>query len=228
MKDLLRLLRLLGPYRGWMALGGLLALVTLIANVTLMATSGWFIAAMAVAGASGASMNYFTPAALIRAAAILRTVGRYLERLVTHEATLRQLAGMRVWFYAHLEPLAPARLQQLHSGDLLSRIRSDIDALDNLYLRTLVPVAVAVAGLALCTAYLAAFDPGVALFTLGMLLAAGVLLPAWTRRHGGTGPAGAWSRPRRSCAVWPSTASRGCRSCWSTALRSPRRSACTP
>ncbi len=184
MKDLLRLLRLLGPYRGWMALGTLLALITLIANVTLMATSGWFIAAMAVAGTSGASMNYFTPAALIRTAAILRTVGRYLERLVTHEATLRQLAGLRVWFYAHLEPLAPARLQQLHSGDLLSRIRADIDALDNLYLRTLVPVAVAAAGLALSFAFLAVFDLGIALFALAMLLTAGVLVPLWARMRG--------------------------------------------
>ncbi len=184
MRDLGRLFRLLGPSRGWMALGALLALITLIANLTLMATSGWFIAAMAVAGASGASMNYFTPAALIRAAAILRTVGRYLERLVTHEATLRQLAGLRVWFYAHLEPLAPARLQQLHSGDLLSRIRADIDALDNLYLRTLVPVAVALAGLALCVAFLATFDLAVAMFTLGMLLVAGVLVPLCTRALG--------------------------------------------
>lgn len=184
MREFLRLLRLLGPYRGWMALGACLALITLIANWTLMATSGWFIAAMAAAGASGASMNYFTPAALIRAAAILRTVGRYLERLVTHDATLRQLAGLRVWFYAHLEPLAPARLQQFHSGDLLSRIGADIDALDNLYLRTLVPITVAGAGLALCTAFLASFDSGVALFALGMLLVAGVLVPLWTQSRG--------------------------------------------
>jgi ATP-binding cassette subfamily C protein CydC len=184
MKNLLRLLRLLGPYRGWMALGALLALITLVANWTLMATSGWFIAAMAVAGAGGLSMNYFTPAALIRASAILRTLGRYSERLVTHEATLRQLAGLRVWFYTHLEPLAPARLQQLHSGDLLSRIRSDIDALDNLYLRTLVPAAVAVVGLALCFAFLASFDLGIALLTTGMLMVAGVLIPLWTQARG--------------------------------------------
>jgi ATP-binding cassette subfamily C protein CydC len=167
-----------------MALGAILALITLIANLTLMATSGWFIAAMAVAGGSGASMNYFTPAALIRTAAILRTIGRYLERLVTHEATLRQLSGLRVWFYRHLEPLAPARLQQFHSGDLLSRIRADIDALDNLYLRTLVPVAVAAAGLALSFAFLAAFDLGIALFALAMLLTAGVLVPLWARISG--------------------------------------------
>jgi len=88
----------------------LLSTAALIANVTLMAVSGWFIAAMTIAGTAGVSMNYFTPAAIIRTSAIVRTAGRYGERLVTHEATLRLLASLRVWFYEHLEPLTPTRL----------------------------------------------------------------------------------------------------------------------
>lgn len=143
MKELLRLWTLFRPYRGWMLAGTLIALLTLIANVALMALAGWFITAMAVAGAAGIAINYFAPAALIRLSAIVRTAGRYTERLVNHEATFRLIAELRVWFYRHLEPLAPARLQQYHSGDLLSRIRADIDALDNLYIRVLVPAAVA-------------------------------------------------------------------------------------
>src|SRR5690606_6146208 len=117
------------PYWKPMVLGVLLSFVTLISNVGLMAVSGWFIAAMALAGLAGVSMNYFTPAALIRTFAIVRTVVRYGERLVTHEATFRLLSGLRVWFYTHLDPLAPARLEQYRSGDLLSRIRADIDTL---------------------------------------------------------------------------------------------------
>lgn len=187
MTELLRLWRLFAPYRGWMLGGFAVALVTLLANVTLMAISGWFITAMAVAGASGAAINYFTPAAIIRASAIGRTVGRYLERLINHEATLRQLAGLRVWFYRHLEPLAPARLQQYHSADLLSRIRADIDALDNLYIRVLVPVLVAVtAGLGFFV-FTALYDLGLALLLLGMLIVAGVLLP-WLSRALGSAP----------------------------------------
>ncbi|MGD8875907.1 MAG: thiol reductant ABC exporter subunit CydC, partial [Gammaproteobacteria bacterium] len=108
MSDLLRLLHLFRPYLGWLLLGIVLSFITLLANVALMALSGWFITAMAIAGAAGVSMNYFTPAALIRAAAIVRTAGRYAERLVTHEATFRLLAELRVWFYNKLEPLAPA------------------------------------------------------------------------------------------------------------------------
>ncbi|MET0052750.1 MAG: hypothetical protein ABW095_16935 [Candidatus Thiodiazotropha sp.] len=131
MNPVMRLLSILGPVKGWLLLGGLIAFVTLLANVILMAISGWFIAAMAVAGVAGVSMNYFTPAAVIRACAIVRTVGRYGERLVTHEATLRLLSTLRVWFYERLEPLAPAILEGYRSGDLLSRLRADIDTLDH-------------------------------------------------------------------------------------------------
>ena len=187
MTELSRLWTLFQPYRGWVLGGFLVALLTLVANVALMAVSGWFITAMAVAGASGVAMNYFTPAALIRGSAIGRTAGRYLERLINHEATLRQLAGLRVWFYQHLEPLAPARLQQYHSADLLSRIRADIDALDNLYIRVLVPVLVAAtAGIGFFL-FTALYDLTLALLLLTMLLVAGVLLP-WAARRLGTGP----------------------------------------
>ncbi len=184
MNELLRLWHLFRPYRTWMLGGFVLALVTLLANVTLMAVSGWFITAMAMAGAAGVAMNYFTPAALIRGSAIARTAGRYFERLISHEATLRQLAGLRVWFYRHLEPLAPARLQQYHSADLLSRIRADVDALDHFYTRVLVPMLVAiVAGIGFFV-FTALFDLGIALLLLAMLLLAGVGLPLLTRRLG--------------------------------------------
>ncbi len=184
MKELLRLWRLFQPYRGWILGGFVIALATLVANVTLLAISGWFITAMAVAGGAGVAMNYFTPAAVIRASAMGRTAGRYLERLVTHEATMRQLAGLRVWFYRHLEPLAPARLLQYHSADLLSRIRSDIDALDNLYIRVLIPVLVALTSAVGFVLFAAWFDLRLGLLLLGMLLVAGVLIPFWARRRG--------------------------------------------
>ncbi|WP_462322039.1 amino acid ABC transporter ATP-binding/permease protein [Halochromatium sp.] len=184
MSELIRLWQLFRPYRGWMLGGFAVALVTLLANVTLMAISGWFITAMAVAGAAGVAMNYFTPAAIIRGSAIGRTAGRYFERLITHEATLRQLAGLRVWFYRHLEPLAPARLMEYHSADLLTRIRADIDALDNLYVRVMVPVLVAITAGTAFFVFTALFDLGLALLLLGMLMIAGVLLPWWGHRLG--------------------------------------------
>ncbi|MGE5152795.1 MAG: thiol reductant ABC exporter subunit CydC [Bdellovibrio bacteriovorus] len=187
MKDLWRLLRLFRPYAGWMALGIVLSFITLVANLTLMAVSGWFIASMAIAGAAGVSMNYFTPAAIIRACAIARTLGRYGERLVTHEATLRLLSTLRVWFYERLEPLAPARLQLYRSGDLLSRIRADIDTLDNFYLRTLVPTLTAALASLAFLLFLWRYDSALALILLGLLLLGGVGVP-WVVRSLGEGP----------------------------------------
>lgn len=187
MKDLWRLLPLIRPYAGWIALGILLSRSTLIANVTLMAVSGWFIASMAIAGAAGVSMNYFTPAAIIRACAIVRTGGRYGERLVTHEATLRLLAGLRVWLYERLEPLAPAGLQRYRSGDLLSRIRADIDALDSFYLRILAPTVTAILGALVFILFLLAYDSRLALILAAFLLLAGGGIP-WLARILGDAP----------------------------------------
>lgn len=184
MKQMLRLLALYRPYYGWMALGVLLSLLTVLANLTLMAISGWFITSMALAGAAGVSMNYFTPAALIRGSAIVRTGGRYLERLITHEATLRQLASLRSWFYQRIEPLAPAGLQMHHGGDLLSRIRADIDTLDNLYLRLLVPGITALLATLLITLYLTTYDSGLALILLSTMALAGIALPLLAMRLG--------------------------------------------
>ncbi len=184
MTELIRLWKLFRPYWSWMLLGTAAAIVTLIANVTLMAAAGWFLTAMASAGIAGVAINYFTPAAIIRASAITRTLGRYGERLINHEATFRLIASLRVWFYQHLEPLAPARLQQYHSGDLLSRIRADIDALDNLYVRVLVPMVVAGVSILAFTLFLLFYHPLLALSGLSFLLIAGVAVPIWAQARG--------------------------------------------
>ncbi len=182
-----RLLGLARPYRGWLALGALCAVLTQLASVGLMAVAGRFIAAMALAGAAGVLLNYFLPAALIRLFAILRTGGRYLERVVTHEATFRLLAHLRTWFFQRLEPLAPARLERHRGSDLLQRIQADIDTLQNAYLRLLVPVVVAVAGVLVVAIVLAGTMPQATAAVVTVLLVAGVALPV-AMRHLGEAP----------------------------------------
>lgn len=176
-KVFLRLLGLYRNYRGWLLLGAFLSLLTVLANVGLLAISGWFITAMGVAGASGAAINYFTPAAIIRALAISRTAGRYGERIITHEATFRLISALRVWFYRKIEPLAPAGLEDRHSGDLLTRIQKDVDRLDRFYLRLLLPVTVAAAALLIFSAFLAHYDALIAGTILSLLLIGGIALP---------------------------------------------------
>ena len=182
MRDLIRLMRLYQPDRLWIAGGLALGLLTILANFALLSLSGWFLASAAVVGLAGyAAQNAFNllaPAAGVRFFATLRVVCRYAGRLVDHEATFRQLALLRTYLYARLETLAPAALDLERSGDLLSRLVSDIDRLGDVYLRVVAPFAVfALAALAM-SAWFLLFVPlagGVLLF--GLVLA-GIVVPA--------------------------------------------------
>ena len=178
-----RLLILFKPYWGWMALGIILSLITLLTNVGLLALSGWFISIMAIAGVAGVTdINYFTPSASIRALAIARTAGRYIERVVSHEATFRLLAELRQWFYNRLEPLAPAVLARYQSGDILSRISADINTLENFYIRILSPIIVAIISLILYALFLAQYDEHLLMAEIGLLLLAGLIIPILINR----------------------------------------------
>jgi ATP-binding cassette subfamily C protein CydC len=181
-----RLLRRLhGDDRRWLAAGAALALLSTLSGIGLLAVSGHFITRMALVGAGGAAINYYTPAALIRLFAILRTGGRYAERLVTHEATLRVLARLRTWLFGCLVPLAPARLGGMRSAELFSRLRADVDALEHAYLGTLVPLAVAAGTTLAVLATVLCWLPVLVLPLALLVVAGGVLLPRWTMRQGG-------------------------------------------
>jgi ATP-binding cassette subfamily C protein CydC len=172
-QELLPFLKLFRVHLKWMVLGILCGLLAVVSAVGLLALSGWFISAAAFAGLTVASaqlFNFFHPGIGVRLFAIGRTLARYAERIVSHDATFRILQTLRSWFYIHLEPLAPSRLMMFRSGDILNRIVADIDALDNLYLRVLSPSTVALVTSMLVVAFLWIFDPVIALST-GLYLA---------------------------------------------------------
>lgn len=177
MKELWRLLKLFSPYKFWLIGGVFVSLASMLANIALMGVSGWFIAAMGLAGVTGAAINYFTPASIIRACAIIRTGGRYCDRLLTHEATFRIIAVLRRWFYDHLEPLAPAILSKERSGDVLSKLMGDIDTLERFYLGFIVPAAVAFLASIIIVAFLYLYDPLLALIVGGLLAFVGGVIP---------------------------------------------------
>ncbi len=178
----MRILRPARGQRGWMLAGVGLGVAVIAANAALMAVSGWFIASMAVAGVTQASFNYFFPSAAIRLLAILRTTGRYGERLVTHEAAFRILADLRSWLFRRLIPLAPAGLERYASNDLAGRLRADVDSLESLYLRIIAPVCTGLASILLAALFVACFSVTAALAVLTLLVLAGLLVPIWTRR----------------------------------------------
>lgn len=166
----------------WLIAGILAGIMVIGANVALMAVSGWFIASMAVAGVSKTAFNYALPAVAIRALAIIRTLGRYAERLVTHEAAFRMLADLRSWLFERLIPLAPAGLEGYAGGDLSGRLRADVDNMESLYLRIIAPISTGLAVILLAPLCLSLWSSAAALILLAALLAAGVALPFATRQ----------------------------------------------
>ncbi len=168
MNTVLRLLRLLKPFAGWVALSALLSLATVAAGVGLLGTSAYLIARAALHPSIGALQVAIVG---VRFFGISRSVFRYSERLASHSANFRLLARLRVTAYRALEPLAPARLQAFQSGDLLSRATADIDTLENFYVRVISPPLVAL----LTTVGMGLFAGSYA-GPLGLLVALGLAL----------------------------------------------------
>jgi thiol reductant ABC exporter CydC subunit len=174
-----RLLRLAAPFAGWMALSVSLGLATIASGIGLLATSA-FIIAKAALHPSIADLQVAIVG--VRFFGIARGVSRYLERYVSHHVTFRLLARLRVWFYRSLEPLAPARLMDYKSGDLLSRSVADIETLEHFYVRVIAPPLVAALVGVLMAAWLASYDLWLAVTLLACLAAAGLGVPLLAHR----------------------------------------------
>ena len=125
------LLRIAGLSRGravWLAAGAFVSLAALAAGIGLTA----------VAGATLASLAMFAPP-LLRGLGQARAGLRYAERLLTHTAMFRALADLRVWLFRRLAENSAGGLGFRRAGDVLARLVNDIEALDGLYLRLLLP-----------------------------------------------------------------------------------------
>jgi thiol reductant ABC exporter CydC subunit len=163
-----------------LALAGLLGLASAAATIGLLAGSGYVVGRAALRPGLGAIAGIL---AAVEVLAFLRGPLRYAERLVGHDAALRALTGWRVWLYDRLTPRVPAALAGWRSGDLLARAIDDVDALQDLYLRTLLPVAVAAGAAVVGTVAVGVILPWAAL-ALGLPLAVALVLPAavsWRR-----------------------------------------------
>ncbi|EMY3602636.1 TPA: cysteine/glutathione ABC transporter ATP-binding protein/permease CydC [Klebsiella aerogenes] len=185
MRALLPYLALYKRHKWLLTLGVVLAIVTLLASIGLLTLSGWFLSASAVVGVAGIySFNYMLPAAGVRGAAIIRTAGRYFERLVSHDATFRVLQHLRVATFSKLQPLSPAGLARFRQGELLNRIVADVDTLDHLYLRVISPLVGALVVILVVTIGLSVLDVTLALTLGGIMLATLLLLPPLFYRAG--------------------------------------------
>ncbi|MFO7532236.1 MAG: thiol reductant ABC exporter subunit CydC [Candidatus Limnocylindrales bacterium] len=183
MSDLRRLLRLVLPHWPWLAAAALFGVVAIGANVALMGLSAYLISKAAIASSVAELALAVTG---VRVLAVSRATFRYLERYTTHRVMFHILATLRVWFYRAIEPLAPARLVHRRSGDLLARSVSDVDALEDFYIKVLMPPLVAAVVVAsVCIVY-GLFDVAIGLVLALFLVVTGVVLPLVSRRLSAT------------------------------------------
>jgi ATP-binding cassette, subfamily C, bacterial CydC len=175
MNPINRLLRFLLPYWKWMVLSVLLGVATVASGIGLMGTSAFLIARAAL----HPSIAVLQVAIVgVRFFGISRGVFRYLERLTSHEVTFKLLSKIRVWFYRGIEPLAPAGVLFTASGDLLSRAISDVDTLEDFYVRVVSPPLVAVIITAGMGLFIGLFNPVLAVVVILGLLFCATLAPA--------------------------------------------------
>ncbi|HMH93506.1 MAG TPA: ATP-binding cassette domain-containing protein [Streptosporangiaceae bacterium] len=171
---LLRVLALAGPRRWRLLAAAAAGAAATGCGVALLAVSGFLLAR---ASQQPAIVAISVAVVAVRGLSVGRAVFRYLERLGTHDVAFRVLAQIRVAVYRRLERLAPAGLAAFRSGDLLARLISDVDAVQDLFIRGLAPpLAAALTGAGAVTALLLILAPAAGLLAAG-LLAAGVAVP---------------------------------------------------
>ena len=181
-----RLLSLAAPGRGRFFTACGLGVLAIGSGVGLIACAAWLISAAAL---QPPIVTLTVAIVGVRVFALGKAALRYLERLVSHDVAFRMLATIRMRFVAALEPLSPGALPAYHRGDLLARMVSDVDGLQDLPLRVLQPVVVAAGAAALAVGIVATLLPSSAAVLAVTLAVAAVAAPAatsWANRRAET------------------------------------------
>jgi ATP-binding cassette, subfamily C, bacterial CydC len=185
MKRLLRIfVRVWLPHARGLALGSLLSFLVLVAGIALLGLSGWFITATGIAGLAGVGIAFdvFRPSAAIRFLALGRAAARYGERVLTHDATLKGLAELRGQLLAAMTRAPLRKLAALNGSERLNHLTLDVDALDGLALRLVIPLLSALLVVGVFLVVLWQIESGVvaawqgASYGLGLTLALVVML----------------------------------------------------
>lgn len=156
--------------------GIVISVAALVAGIALMGLAGGTVAAGMVGGAIGIVW--------MRGFAVGRVLLRYLERLVTHAATFRVLADIRVWFFRRVAASGAGGLGYRRAGDMLGRLVTDIEALDGLYLRVIVPLAGAFALALILARAIGHYDLWLVAMLVPLFTVAAFLLPWFALQDG--------------------------------------------
>ena len=167
MTALWRVLGVMRGRRGWLLLGAAVAVLGTGFAVALMGLAG----AVAIGGGSVGAL------AALRGIGPGRVVLRWAERMLTHDAMFRALTDVRVWFFRGLAARAAGGLGFRRAGDALARLAGDVETLDGVYLRLLVPLAGAIVLLLALPWIIGRVDAGVALVVTALFAVAALAAP---------------------------------------------------
>ena len=182
-----KLWQLISPQLWVWMVAWLLGLLTVWSVLGLSMVSGWFVTMSAVAGlvaAGSHAFNYMVPAAVIRTFAIIRTLSRYGDLMVSHHAVFGLLKQLRVRFFESWARLdfVDRNSQGQSSSQKMHRLVKDIDVLNEFVLRFISPWVMAVGSLLLVSSVVLWVLPK-AWYSLGLLMLC--LLIAATAIHRG-------------------------------------------
>ncbi len=174
-----RLIKYIDGHRWQFTLALLLAIGTILAGIGLMTSSGYLISR---AAQRPHIVDLFMITAAVRFFGISRAVVRYFERLVSHDLTFNILHQMRISLYRKLNVLPHKWLMGQKTGNILSGIITDIDTLQNVYLRIISPIIVAIIISIITLSGVALFNFSLTLAILFCFLISGLAVPLLVSR----------------------------------------------
>ncbi|EAD5761380.1 ABC transporter ATP-binding protein [Listeria monocytogenes] len=167
------LLKFVKPLRGKMILAILLGIISNLSVILISLIGAYGILAVILAQ----PLNPYKWLFVMVGCGVLRGVARYLEQYLNHDIAFRLLAIIRERIFSTLRKLGPARLSGKKSGDLITAITSDVEALEVFFAHTISPVFIALGTTIATVGFLGMYDTGLALILLLGQILVGVVLP---------------------------------------------------
>ncbi|MBC2329250.1 amino acid ABC transporter ATP-binding/permease protein [Listeria swaminathanii] len=167
------LLKFVKPLRGKMILAILLGIISNLSVIMISLIGAYGILAVILQQ----PLNPYKWLLVMVGCGVVRGLARYAEQYLNHDIAFRLLAIIRERIFATLRKLGPARLSGKKSGDLITAITTDVEALEVFFAHTISPVFIAVGTTIATVGFLATYDIGLALILLLGQILVGVVLP---------------------------------------------------
>ena len=177
-----RLIGLVRPLAGFMALAILMGLVGHLAAAFITIFGGYTVLDL---------LHFETPFALrtlfisVGVFALVRGILRYAEQACNHFIAFKLLALIRDKVFQALRKLCPAKLEGRDKGNLISVITSDIELLEVFYAHTISPAAIALLFTAVLCLFIGSYHPALGLLALAAYITVGLIIPLITSKLSG-------------------------------------------